>query len=358
VTGFSAGNRHTLVVQSGGTVKAWGQNLFGQLGNDGSYRNTPVAVGGVSGAIVVAAGGNHSLVLLGDGTVCAWGCNYDGQLGNGGNSASSTPVKVSGIGGVIALDAGVSGDSLYGGGDHSIALLSNGTVMAWGDNSYGQLGNGTTSDSNIPVLVSGIANATAVAAGSFHSAALLSDGTVLAWGRNSSGQLGDGTNTDSHTPVAVSGIDNAVAIVAGGNHTLALLADGTVKAWGEDYAGQLGDGFNNNSKNTPVSVSDLSNAVAVAAGANHSAAVLGDGKVKAWGSNSDGQVGSGAFADSYPIPVTASGISTAVRIDGGRYHSAALLSDGTVKTWGTNAYGELGNGSWDSSCVPVAVKDL
>jgi len=264
---------------------------------------------------------------------------------------------VNGISGVAAIDAGVSGDYLSG-GNHTIALLSNGTVMAWGDNAYGQLGNGTTTDSNIPVAVTGITNAVAVAAGGFHSAALLSDGTVMTWGRNSSGQLGDGANTGRNTPVAVSDIDNAVAIAAGGVHTLAVLDDGTVKAWGEDYNGQLGDGFNNNSKNTPVSVDDVADAVAVAAGANHSAAVLSNGKIKAWGSNSHGQIGSGGFADSYPIPVTVSGISTATKVDAGKYHSAALLSDGTVKTWGTNAYGELGDGSYDSSNKPVTVNGL
>ena len=358
VIDIAAGNRHTLAVLSGGTVKAWGQNIFGQLGNNtSSYRNTPVSVSGASGGTAVAAGRDHSAALLGDGSICAWGCNYDGQLGNSSNSASDTPVPVNGISGVVAIAAGVSGNYLSG-GNHTIALLSNHTVMAWGDNAYGQLGNGTTADSTIPVSVTGITNVAAVAAGGFHSVALLSDGTVMTWGRNSSGQLGDGTNTDRNTPVVVSGIDNAVAVAAGGTHTLAVLDDGTVMAWGEDFNGQLGDGFNNNSKNSPVSVDDIADAVAVAAGANHSAAVLANGTIKAWGSNSHGQIGSGGFADSYSIPVTVSGITTATKVDAGKYHSAALLSDGTVKAWGTNAYGELGDGSYDSSNKPVSVSGL
>ena len=128
----------------------------------------------------------------------AWGCNDSGQLGNGTTTDSDVPVAVSGLGGVTAIAAGA---------DHSLALLSDGTVMAWGYNGSGQLGNGTTTDSDVPVAVSGLSGTvTAIAGGGTHSLALLSDGTVMAWGRNGSGQLGNGTTTDSHVPVAVSGL--------------------------------------------------------------------------------------------------------------------------------------------------------
>jgi len=358
VVDIAAGNRHTIVALSGGTVKGWGQNNCGQLGsNPADYRNYPIVVNDVSEVTAVAAGRNHSVALLSDGTIKAWGSNYDGQLGNGSNSGSDTPVSVSGISTAVAIDAGVSSD-LTSGGNHTVALLSNGTVKTWGDNTYGQLGNDSTTDSNIPVTVDGITNAIAVAAGGFHTVALLSDGTIMAWGKNNYGQLGNSSNADSDTPVTVTGIDNAVAIAAGGRHTLAVLDDGTVKAWGFDLYGELGDDFPKVDKNAPVSVDGIVDADGVAAGASHSAAVLSDNTINAWGSNSDFQIGSGGYADSYPTPVSVSGISTAVKVSGGRYHTVCLLSDGTVKAWGDNNYGELGDGSYDTSNVPVTVTGL
>jgi len=264
---------------------------------------------------------------------------------------------VSGISTAVAVAAGVSG-SITSGGDHTVALLSNGTVMTWGDNTYGQLGDDSTDDSDVPVAVDGITNAVAVAAGGFHTVALLSDGTIKAWGRNNCGQLGDNSNTDSDTPVTVTGITNAVAIAAGGLHTLAVLDDGTVKAWGFDLYGQLGDDFPEVDKKAPVSVDGITTAVDVAAGKSHSIAVLSDNKLKAWGNNYDFQIGSGGFADNYPLPVSVSGISTAAKAAGGETHSACLLDDGTVKTWGNNSYGVLGDGGHDSSNVPVSVTGL
>lgn len=142
VVDIAVGNEHTVVVLSGGTVKTLGANFHGQLGNDnGGYSRIPFTVSGITAAVAVAAVG---------------------------------------ITNAEAVASGVSSNTLYG-GNHTAALLSDGKVMAWGDNEYGQLGNGSTTDSSIPVEVSGITNATAIAAGGFHTVALLSDG--LNWAR-------------------------------------------------------------------------------------------------------------------------------------------------------------------------------
>src|SRR2546428_345598 len=161
--------------------------------------------------------------------VTAWGGNFYGQLGNGsstgpdtcmfGEPCSTTPVAVSG------LMSGVS--TVSAGGGHSLTLLKNGTVMAWGDNFYGQLGDGTTVNSDVPVAVSGLSGVTAVSAGRLHGLALLSDGTVRAWGDNVYGQLGDGSTSSSDVPVPVSGVGGVAAVSAGGAHSLALLGEGT-----------------------------------------------------------------------------------------------------------------------------------
>jgi alpha-tubulin suppressor-like RCC1 family protein len=300
-------------------------------------------------ALLVIAGGVASTSgAVHSGPVFAWGDNPFGELGNGTTATSATPVQVSGISNATQVAAG---------GIHSVARLSDGTIRAWGDNRDGELGNGTTTNSSTPVQVSGISNATQVAAGGEHSLALLSDGTIRAWGYNVAGQLGNRTTTNSSTPVQVSDISNATQVAAGGAHSLALLSDGTVGAWGSDCYGQLGIGFTIDSATTPMHVPGISNATQVAAGGAHSLALLSDGTVRAWGSNSSGQLGNGTTTDS-ATPVQVSGISNATQVAGGEYQSLALLSDGTIRAWGYNAVGQLGNGTTTDSSTPVQVSGL
>jgi alpha-tubulin suppressor-like RCC1 family protein len=186
-----------------------------------------MGLGPGSGVIAVVAGSNHSLALKSDGTVLAWGSNASGQLGDGTAVSRSSPIQVNGLGpgsGVVAIAAGM---------DHSLALKSDGTVLAWGGNSSGQLGDGTTSPRPSPVQVSGLGPASsvisiAVGLGS-HSLALKSDGSVVAWGANSSGQVGDGTTTTRVIPVQVSGLGSGsgvVGITAGGSDSFARRSNG------------------------------------------------------------------------------------------------------------------------------------
>ena len=173
------------------------------------------------------------------------------------------------------------------GDEYSLALLSDGTVMAWGDDEHGQLGDGKTANSDVPVAVKGVTGATAVSAGGEHSLALLGNGTVIAWGDDDYGQLGDSAVTNeeeafSDAPVAVLGVSSVKAVAAGGEHSLALLGDGTVMAWGEDEYGQLGDGGIALYEETPVPVSGLSGVAAISAGGEHSMALLDGGSVVAW----------------------------------------------------------------------------
>src|SRR5262249_43529392 len=154
-----------------------------------------------------------------------WGANGQGQLGDNSTTPRSTPVQPQGLtSGVIAVAAG---------GEHSLALKSDGTVWAWGDDSQGQLGNDSTiADSLVPVQVSGITTAVAIAAGQWHSLALLSDGTVKAWGYDAYGQLGDGGTTNQPTPVTVAGLKGVKQIAAGDYSSAAARTDGGVVAWG------------------------------------------------------------------------------------------------------------------------------
>jgi alpha-tubulin suppressor-like RCC1 family protein len=316
VQAVAAGSTHSLALRGDGTVWAWGDNWTGQLG-DGTYtnRSRPVRVRGLSGVRAVAAGAVHSLALRGDGTVWSWGYNANGQLGDGTIIGDRvTPVRVVGLSGVRAIAAG-----FYNG----FALLTDGTVWAWGAGPCGELGDGDTFSQNRPVRSFRNLRVKAVAAGANHTLALLPNGTVRAVGCNASGQLGDGTSENIRvSPVRVAGLGGVQALAAGSVHSLALLGDGTVRGWGNNELGQLGDGTVTN-RLTPVPVPGLAGVAAIAAGANHNLAALGDGTVRGWGNNGHGQLGDGAVNIVQPTPVTALRLAGVKGVAGGWFHSLA-----------------------------------
>ncbi|MFI4985666.1 MAG: IPT/TIG domain-containing protein [Solirubrobacterales bacterium] len=356
--GKATSNEATLTVATNHfAAVAWGSNLYKQLG-DGfkeQLSDVPVPVTGLKFVTAVAAGAHHSLALLANGTVVAWGGNGFGQLGDGSTTESSVPVAVHGLSGVKAIAAGAS---------HSLALLTNGTVMAWGDNESGQLGIGTAAeDSELPVAVTGLTGVKAIAAGANYSLALLTNGTAMAWGDNESGQLGTGNTKSSNAPVAVKALTGVSAISAGSEFALALLTNQTVKAWGNDEKGQLGnvtvEEAEATSSDVPVVVETLSGVRAVAAGANHGLATLSGGTVMGWGDDSFGELGNGTIKARETTPVAVSGLSGVTAISAGGQNSAAVLGSGSVMTWGTDASGVLGDGvPGGMSDVPVAVVGL
>src|SRR5579883_2553145 len=259
-----------MAPQAIGTTGAgwgWGSNGSGQLGPSAPPISSTNAVpigNSLPAVTAMAAGGSHSLALGSDGTVWAWGDNEFGELGNGttSNTPNTTAVPVTGIGGTVT--------AIAVGGFFSLALTSNGTVWAWGDNSWGQLGNGSTSATN-PTIVQvlkapsscginqgacPLTGITAIAAGRYHSLALDSSGNVWAWGYNGDGELGTSNSATPNSTVAiqVSGLSGVTAIAAGGQHNLAL-AGGAVWAWGYNHSLQLGRTTTNASDPTPAQVS-------------------------------------------------------------------------------------------------------
>jgi len=351
---ISAGSAHTCAVLSGGTVKCWGQNEWGQLGTGGTEATAiPTAVIGITNAVQVSAGAEHSCAVLSNGKVKCWGNGGNGQLGDGheystpvGDGWASLPVEVSGVTNAKQVSVGY---------EHTCSVLIDGKIKCWGNGRNGQLGNGTTIDSLAPVEVSGITNATQVSAGYDHTCALLSGGEVKCWGNGASGQLGTGGTEASAIPVAVIGITTAIQIGAGYGHTCALLSGGEVKCWGFNFDGQLGDGTTVG-RSTPVDVNGISGAAGIGVGLLHACAIVGS-TGKCWGNNGNGQLGNGKQSSAVP-PVEVSGITNAKQVSAGAGYTCAVLRGGKVECWGDNYSGQLGNGTTAPSSTPVEVSGI
>jgi alpha-tubulin suppressor-like RCC1 family protein len=361
-----------------GNLFSFGSNDWGQLG-DGSQtnRSLPVAVlgsgGPLSSIVQVACGGYHAVALAADGSVWTWGQNGYGQLGLGGTGAPATQAtQVHGVGGGGFLTDVVQ---VAAGWAFSVALRRDGTVVTWGIGSQGQLGDGGTANQSAPVVVNGIGgtgtlgDVVAIACGEFHVIALRADGTVVSWGQDSYGVLGDGGSANRSFPVSVLGLGGpATAVAASSVHSMALMNDHTVKTWGYGLHGELGNGSASNSM-SPVQVlavggsGMLSNVTAIFGGLTHCLALLGDGTMVAWGTNSAGQLGDNSSTDrSTPVPVQAVGggghLASVVGIAAGSSHSLALLRDGTAVAWGAASSGQLGDGQGSNRLVPVVVQQV
>lgn len=352
VSAITAGYYHTCAVMTGGGAKCWGSNFDGELGNGtNTGSNLPVDVSGLgSGVSAIAAGRAHSCAVAAGGGAKCWGDNFDGELGDGTKIDSNIPVNVSGLG------SGIS--AIATGGYHTCALTTGGGMKCWGYNYDGELGDGTNTASTIPVNVSGLGSGvSAITAGEYHTCALTTGGAVKCWGLNTNGQLGNGSFSPSNTPQDVSGLGSGIiAISAGYAHTCALTTGGGVKCWGRNTSGQLGNGTFSENNNTPVDVSGLGSGVsAIDVGGDFTCARTAGGGAKCWGYNSEGELGNG-LNDPSNVPVDVSGLSSGVSaVASGGYHACALMSSGGANCWGQNADGELGNGTYDDSNVPVSV---
>lgn len=333
-----------------GAAYTWGSDYLGEAGTGyGAGSDTPEQVLGIDATAVKAAYYSR-YALLRNGTVKAWGGNAAGQLGNGTTSDAVNPVTVRGLANVAGIDAGYQ---------TAYAVLSDGTVRAWGANAHGQLGNGSTADSPIPVQVNGLSGVKSVVAGDTSAYALLTDGTVYAWGDNTSGQLGDGTTAGSAVPVKVKGLAGIAAVTPAGSTTYARSTDGKVWSWGSNSGMALGTGDTSNSTvaTVPAQIPGLTGATSVAAGLHSGYALLGNGTVMAWGYNSFGQLGTGNTASS-AVPVRVEGVSGAVSITAAYGVAYAVLGDGRALGWGYNRRGELGNGTTTDTVVALPVQGL
>ncbi|QSQ22185.1 chromosome condensation regulator RCC1 [Pyxidicoccus parkwayensis] len=313
VAAIAFNQNFSVALRSDGTVWTWGENADGQLGlgtppapgephtPDVTLRREPSRVPGLEGAVAVALGYRHALVLMEDGTVRAFGNNADGQLGDGTLESRDYPVTVQGLTDVVKV---------VGGSQHSAALKADGTVWVWGRNSYGNLGSGSadTAGHPAPVRVPELEHVVDLANGRDHLLALHADGSVSAWGLDASGQLGAGAPSvgdQSATPVKVKGLTDARAVFANGNFSFAVRVDGTLVSWGQNGNGQLCVGDKTDrAEPTPVAT-EVNPVATMGMGATHVLALRQDGSLYGWGWNLNGSLGSEAVIDrwSYTNPI-------------------------------------------------------
>lgn len=343
---LGAGGSHTGAINASGHVAVWGRNNLGQLGlgvGDATSRFEPVPIAGLEQITAIDFRQNQSLALRQDGALFVWGNNADGRLGLGAPGMPDmekreAPAQNMSLTGVLAATFGY---------DHTLVLLEDGTIRAFGDNSSGQLGDGTIEDRHYPVPVMGLDDIIQIAGGSKHSLALRRDGTVWAWGRNQYGHLGQGSeDTDPHPlPVQVPGLTDIIHLASGRDHVLALRADGTAVAWGLNQNGQVGNAMSGADSDvfSPTAVVGLMNAVAVFADGNYSFALRADASAAGWGQNFNGQLGIGGDdtvdrnAPDAPLALPA-----VLDIDPGATHSIGVAPDGSAYTWGWSTNGSLG----------------
>lgn len=388
-----AGGDNSCAVLVDGHLKCWGNATDGEVGQ-GEFLNDlgdepgeigdklpPVALG--KDVVAVALGYYHECALLDGGTIKCWGENLYGKLGLGDtDNRGDEPNEMGDNLPDVDLGQGQKAIAIAAGGDHTCALLESQRIKCWGSNDSGQLGIGIAGDrgddpdemgDNLPAVDLGAdAKALAVAAGYGHTCALLVGGSVKCWGLNISGQLGQGHNEslglqademgDNLPAVDLGAGVKVVAITTGDSHTCALLDDQHIKCWGENWRGQLGLGdfdlrgdYAENMGDALPTV-DLGmghKAFAVIAGAEHTCALIDGDSIKCWGANDDGELGLGDDNDhgdeenemGDALQKVDLGVGKSVdAVTAGGYHTCALLNDGRAKCWGANIVGQLGLG--------------
>jgi alpha-tubulin suppressor-like RCC1 family protein len=342
VVALSLGWTHSCALLRSGAAACWGSDAEGELG-DGRTTTavpTPQALP-IAGAIAaLGAGQEQTCAAQRDGTLLCWGENFLDQLGTGGAGPITSPAVVG---------AGFAGVSA--GFDYACGVRTDGTVACWGSGAAGNLGNGDGSSfvESTPTTVQGETGAAVVRASGNATCALQDDGSVHCWGNAALGC--SACPAISTAPLKVVGLDAPVQQIAVGSvHACALLEGGQVSCWGVGVNGQLGLGPSVMTAAVPQAIPGLT-AMAISAGASHTCAVLTDGTAQCWGY---ADVSDPSFA-----PVTVPGLTSAIAIASGESHDCAVLSGGGgVVCWGSNGFGQLGDGTTTDSSTPVSVVGL
>jgi alpha-tubulin suppressor-like RCC1 family protein len=346
ITQLASHGAHICALRGDGTVWCWGDNTYGNLGDQELDNSAiPKQVTGLHDIVTIASGENTACAVDRDGALWCWGAD----LGDGTQmTARTAPVQITGLPAIRAVSAGEW---------HTCATGVDDSVWCWGRNDYGPYGDGSTTSSAIPVLTP-MPSGRAIAIGDDLKCILMPDRSVQCAGRGSSGERGDGT-FDEFGPTLrpVVELANVQQIDAGCHrHACGVMADATVRCWGENLSAELGDGTNVNSS-SPVVVSGLTGQRHVAVGAFDTCSLGLDGHVSCWGTNEHGNLGDGT-TDSRGIAMPVLQIDDATELEAGCGFQCVVRSDHSVWCWGENASGGVGDGTFADRSIPVVVPSL
>jgi alpha-tubulin suppressor-like RCC1 family protein len=331
----------------------WGYGKFGSLGNaDTISRSIPVTtfIGGTNWK-QASAGRDYTAAIKTDGTLWTWGLGTSGYLGNAATTGSiSTPITT--------FTGGTNWKQISAGNFHIAAIKTDGTLWVWGNGRFGRLGNGITiGNRSTPVTTfSGGTNWREVCAGYNYTEAIKTDGTLWIWGRNNDAQLGNATFTDASTPITTfAGGTNWKQVSAGYDHAAAIKTDGTLWTWGFGRSGRLGDANTifNRYVSTPITTfAGGTDWKQLDCGSQHTAGIKNNGTLWVWGSNINSSLGSSILDDAFTPITTFAGGTDWKEVSAGGYYTAAVKTDGTLWSWGSNSSYRLGVAGGDRS-TPV-----
>ncbi|MFC7774812.1 RCC1 domain-containing protein [Flavobacterium sp. GCM10027622] len=306
---ISAGNAHNLAIKANGTLWAWGRNSDGQvgIGSNASTFNTPQQIGTDTDWAFISAGDEFSLAIKTNGTLWAWGDNAFGQLGDTSTDDRNSPVQIGTATNWASVSAGTQ---------HALGLKVNGELWAWGTNNTARFSTTLPAFSYVPIQMGTDTDWSKVVASRDHGAALKTNGTFWTWGSNATGQLGDGTTVDKTTPINIASLNGAIKIAKGHQHTLVIKNDGTIWSWGGNASGQLGIGTPLSPAPSPTLNPTQENTfnntwIYIDSKITHTAAIRSDGTLYTWGANLWGQLGDNSqTAKSAPVNVSCPTLAT------------------------------------------------
>jgi alpha-tubulin suppressor-like RCC1 family protein len=337
VSPITMGDGQTCYLRPDATLRCWGKNDVGQVGNSGTGDVTMQVQIGTATWFSISAGYRHTCGTQTDGTLWCWGSNSDGQLGDPLSSVPQTAPRRIGT----AMNWAIVAAGTF----ETCALRRDGTLWCWGENSMGQLGIGSTVGQPIPVQVGFATDWETITTNGGHTCGLRSDHSLWCWGHNAVGAVGDGSGTQQHMPVQIKATETWTAVVAGGAHTCAIRSDGTLWCWGLNDASQLGIGnMTEFIVEQPRQIGTSTDWVTLSASRSASCASRTDGTMWCWGANVYGQGGIGTRSSVQLVPTQVQSTSLWAGIASGGGTTSGIDTSGDVFSWGANNFGWLGTG--------------